>query len=271
MKITEQGYRLPVLKALEPVQEFGSGVNKPVLMRCIDQNTGEQKEVVVKLRDGERMKEGNAHGKELMGAWLAKEMNIFVPDPCVVVINEELRDSQAGTEYYGRFSNSIGYCFGSDNLENLVQPGVSEKLNITQISDAQRIFVFDMIIMNPDRTFDKINLLTDGNHLYAIDHELAFHEIAYSLIPRQDPWKLNHSDIMMAEKSVVKAKIQGKKLNKEQLVGDLSYITGEFWAKAFELMPKDWSWEHWPDVSNFINGIVDHSPEFIDQIEGLVQ
>lgn len=52
LKVTDPAYSLPELTALELLREFGTGANKPVLMRCVDNQLGEQVEVVVKLKDG---------------------------------------------------------------------------------------------------------------------------------------------------------------------------------------------------------------------------
>lgn len=108
MKITNPAYRLSELLALEPLEEFGTGANKPVLMRCSDKQTGERVEAVVKLMDGERMGDGRAHACELMGAWLAREMNILVPEPSIVEVSLELHESLEGSSFYGRIQRSIG-------------------------------------------------------------------------------------------------------------------------------------------------------------------
>ncbi|MFU8832104.1 MAG: hypothetical protein ACNA7J_08110, partial [Wenzhouxiangella sp.] len=66
MKLTNPEYRLPHYMALEPIDEFGTGANKPMLMRCLDKQSGERVEMVVKLMDGERMSDGRAHACVLM-------------------------------------------------------------------------------------------------------------------------------------------------------------------------------------------------------------
>jgi len=156
------------------MKELGTGANKPVLMRCANKHTGERVEVVVKLKDGERMGDGRSHACELMGAWLAREMNILVPEPSVVEISDDLHESLYGSPFYGRVQRSIGLNFGSQNLINMTQPDQRDELKRSHVVDAQRIFLFDLMTINPDRTPVKVNMLSDHKRIFAIDHELAF-------------------------------------------------------------------------------------------------
>lgn len=128
LKVTNPDYHLPELLALEPLLEFGTGANKPVLMRCVDKNTSDRVDVVVKLKDGERMGSGQSHACELMGSWLAREMNILVPEPSVVEVNSDLYKTLMGRPFHGRMERSIGLNFGSYNLENMVQPDQNVEL-----------------------------------------------------------------------------------------------------------------------------------------------
>lgn len=264
MKLTDPKYQLPVLQALEPLKEYGTGANKPMLMRCVDTTTGERSDIVVKLKDGERMTRGESHAFELMGSWLAREMNIRVPDPNLVEISPELHQALIGSEFYGRVQRSIGYNFGSENLENMQQPDQRDELRRSHIIDAQRIFLFDLMTVNPDRTPQKVNMLSDNEHIYAIDHELAFSSIPFMFPSRSNPWKMNAGDVNMVKSGIILTLIQGKRFDLDPFVSDIAGVTQEFWDKALSLIPAEWHWEHWPLVSEFITQIVENVEEFVE-------
>jgi hypothetical protein len=263
MKLTNEQYQLPVLQAKEPIKSFTSGVNKPVLMRCVNQLTGENLNAVVKLKDGERMTIGSSHAFELLGAWLAREMNILVPEPVIIEIPQELYLTSEGSDYYGRLQRSVGYCFGSEYLDNLTQPNDPDILCRQQIIDLQRILLFDLMVINPDRTPIKINMLTDNKRVYAIDHELSFASIPFMLPSRRNPWELNPGDINSINDGIIQHLIQNKRFDLEPFVSDIQMISEDFWSKALRLIPETWYWEHWNVVSSFILEITQHAEEFV--------
>lgn len=190
-------------------------------MRCANKQTGERVEAVVKLKDGERMGDGRSHACELMGAWLAREMNILVPEPNVVEISGDLHKSLQGSSFYSRVKRSIGLNFGSQNLLNMTQPDQREELKRSHIIDAQRIFLFDLMIINPDRTPVKVNMLSDQKHIFAIDHELAFTAIPFLFPSRATPWQLNQYDVETVNNGILKPLIQGKKFEPEPFINDI--------------------------------------------------
>lgn len=264
MKLTNPEYRLPHYMALEPIDEFGTGANKPMLMRCLDKQSGERVEMVVKLMDGERMSDGRAHACELMGAWLAREMNILVPDPGVVEISKELQESLVGSPFYGRIQRSIGLNYGSLNLLAMTQPNQRDELKRSHVIDAQRIFLFDLMTINPDRTPSKVNMLSDHERIFAIDHELAFTAIPFMFPQTSNPWELNQGDVETVNNGILKSLIEGKKFEHQPFITDITSISDGFWEKAISLLPEAWEWGYWPDVSEFIMQIVEHAEDFVN-------
>lgn len=263
MKISNPEYRLPELLALEPLEEFGTGANKPVLMRCADKQTGDRVDAVVKLKAGERMGDGRSHACELMGAWLAREMNILAPEPNIVEVRKDLHESLSGSPFYGRVQRSIGLNFGSEYLLNMIQPDQRDELKRSHVIDAQRIFLFDLMTINPDRTPDKVNMLSDHKRIYAIDHELAFTAIPFLFPPRPNPWEMNQGDVKTVNNGILKSLIQGRKFEPEPFIHDITSITGDFWEKVVPLLPEEWEWAHWQAVSEFIMEIVEHAEDFV--------
>ena len=137
--------------------------------------------------------------------------------------------------------------------------------------DAQRIFLFDLMTINPDRTPIKVNMLSDHKRIYAIDHELAFTIIPFLLPPRANPWEMNRGDVEIVNNGILKSLIKRKKFETDPFIRDITSITEEFWVKAIPLLPKEWEWEHWPAVSEFIMEIVEHAEDFVNNAKRTLQ
>lgn len=84
-KITENGYILPLIEALGPLDSFETGANKPLLIRGVD-NNGNKGDYVVKFRRAERMS-AEASMRELLAAFIAKQMQIPVINPAIVNVS----------------------------------------------------------------------------------------------------------------------------------------------------------------------------------------
>jgi hypothetical protein len=94
-KITDNGYTLPVIEALGPLESFDTGANKPLLIRGVDKN-GNKGDYVVKFRGAERMS-SEASMRELLAAFVAKQMQIPVVNPAIINISQAFIDLLQGT------------------------------------------------------------------------------------------------------------------------------------------------------------------------------
>ena len=171
------------------IQTLGSGTNKPILVRAVN-DAGFKDDVVVKLMDSERMNP-TAAMKELVGSLLAAELNLNTPIPYLSEITKEFINSQLGQPEYTRLQNSEGINFSTKNIRGLVEFGPFEDLAASLRNEALKIFYFDLLIQNPDRTIlhGKPNLFTTGSDLWVLDHEIAFSFLG-PLIgrPPTEPW-----------------------------------------------------------------------------------
>src|SRR5699024_5440028 len=104
-------------------------------------------------------------------------------------------------------SKSVGL-----NVGSLLEPdkrtiAIFEPLNEEQKKHARRIFSFDAFIMNSDRTYEKPNMITDGEVITILDHEISF-SFVLDLIKKPEPWKFNQNDINSLEKHCLYQKIK---------------------------------------------------------------
>ncbi|TVR19684.1 MAG: hypothetical protein EA391_00240, partial [Balneolaceae bacterium] len=79
MSIKDPEYYLPAIHATQFFEEKQHGANKPLLIRGIEEQSGERRDVVVKLKGAERMSYPAANMKEVLALFIAIELSI----PCV--------------------------------------------------------------------------------------------------------------------------------------------------------------------------------------------
>ena len=152
MKITDPNYYLPIVEATTPIEEAQNSANKPLLLIGVDQKSGEKGEYYVKLNASERMAFGNAKCKELIAAFMAMELRLSVVQPAIVNISDAFVFTTKEKPYYNRVVSSVGYNIASQNLKNMQTLAIGQKLNPKQLEVAAQIFIFDVLIQNPDRT-----------------------------------------------------------------------------------------------------------------------
>jgi hypothetical protein len=171
---------------------FESGANKPVLCRAVNQN-GIKEDIVIKLLHGERMS-NDAFQKESIASRLATGLQLKTPEPYIAIISDEFVESQLGQLHYDTLRLSKGKNYSTKYIQGLEIIGEFDKLNKKQINDALKIFVFDLLIQNPDRTIKhgKPNLFTTGTDLWVLDHEIAFSFLVPIIgQPKTNSWEIH--------------------------------------------------------------------------------
>lgn len=187
------------IKSYVPFLYLGTleaGANKPILTRGVDVE-GIKRNIVVKLMDGERMSPASAL-KEVVGATLARRVGLKSPEPFIVDVNHDFIQSRLEMEGYMRLANSAGLNYGCENIEGLELFRPNSNLGKKLKDEALKIFYFDMLIQNTDRTSSvggKPNLFIIGKDFWLLDHELAF-SFLVPLIgrPPSEPWEFTDFD-----------------------------------------------------------------------------
>ena len=173
MKITKPEYRLPEIFAQAFHDSFMTSANKPLLITGIDKASGEKLDYVVKLKAAERMS-NEASMRELLPCLISLELELPVVEPAIIEISQQFVETLKGNYSWQPASKSLGFNFGSLNLRDHKTLIINQPLIHRQLIHAQNAFAFDMFIQNSDRTINKPNVLTSGNDLVILDHEIAF-------------------------------------------------------------------------------------------------
>jgi len=146
-------------------------------------------------------------------------------------------------------------------------------LNPIQEKIAQNIFAFDLLIQNNDRRYEKPNMLTDGNDLIMLDHELAFgfHLVPAFLRTNNDPWRFNQQDMAWINIHCLLRRLRGKVYELDFFGEKMANLDVDFWNKAERLIPREWfDKEIFDTIKTHVNSIVEHRQEFIENIKFLL-
>ena len=176
---------------------LGNGRTSPAVFTCEGPDLSAPDQFVLKLKGGlEQRERGLSY--ELFASLLAARFGIECPRPAIVSVERDLADAIVG-ELSGDahkaqiVRDSIGLNFGSQFLVNLMVWPVDKLVPSVMQEAAIKIFAFDALIQNPDRTFRNPNLGSRGDDLFIFDHELAF-SFLLNIFPSQTPWRLVTED-----------------------------------------------------------------------------
>lgn len=190
------------VKAEMFIEEFGTKGSHPSLIECSDGNN-----YVVK-----HSQLGSSYHQlvnEYIAAHLSKLANINIPDYALVELIDEVFPNDVKYER----GKPTGLGFGSKfllntskNFTKLFSSGKLLKMGTNRFpKDFIAICVFDVWLMNSDRTENNMNLLlhetSSGFRVVAIDHAMIFSGLNYSLLNNEKNLTpaigdtLNYSDI----------------------------------------------------------------------------
>lgn len=269
MSIKKRGYYLPVVHAAEFFEEKENSANKPLLIRGTEERSGEKLDVVVKLKGAKRMSYAAANLKEFLALFIAMEWEIPCVKPVVVNITPQFVETLRGQNAYQVASNSLGINFGSINIDGLRTLPGNEPLNATQKKFALNIFAYDAFISNPDRTYNKPNMITEGKVIYILDHELGF-SFTMDLIKNKEPWNLLDQDNTLLRKHVLYKRIKGESFPDDEILPKFNKLDEDFWNKAEQLIPNVWLSEQFGQIRDYLNSISVHKDEFVEQLKRVI-
>lgn len=266
-KITDPDYRLPIIEALSPHKLFETGANKPLLITGVDVN-GNKEDYVVKFRSAERMSY-EASMRELLACFIAMQMDIKIVNPAIINISQNFVDLLLGNNSWQYGSASLGYNYGSEYVKNHSTIIINQSLNNFELSYAQTIFAFDILIQNSDRRDAKPNMLTDGKEIVILDHELAFGFI-FDFIKNPNPWEIRQADLHWINNHCLLPKIKGKDFDFDSFSERLDNLDNNFWDTAWNLIPIEWRSDHFNLIRNHFTAISENKNSFILELKKLM-
>jgi len=269
MKITDTTYRLPTIEALNAFGVMESGTTQPMKIRGVDMETGLKDNYVVKFVHGNRMSE-RASALELLGAWMATELDLPVIEPVLIHISQAFTNTISGSGYQAALK-SIGLNFGSRFQEGFSMLVKSPSLISNHLEwSAVDIFAFDQFISNADRSHkpeQKPNVLSDGNRFLLLDHELAFSFV--SLLPflrNKTPWIPGALEREMIEGHIFYKYLRQKEYDFKPFVEKLCCFDAYFWERVRTFMPDSWKGNFLQDIQSYLDPIIENREIFAEQL-----
>jgi hypothetical protein len=271
MKITDAEYRLPYIEALSAFDVMETGTTQPMAIWGADTTTGERGKFVVKFVGSSRMSVKSSC-RELLGCWMAKELEIPVVEPVIVNISEAFVSTTLGQKGYQSALKSIGFNFGSMYEEGFSEfPQNNFKLSNALTEKAKMIFMFDMFIGNADRGAGKPNVLSNGESLLILDHELAFSFAdILSFLRNKTPWILGPAEKEMYTTHYLYPFLNKQEINFEPFTEKLVVFNDAFWSKALSLIPEGWNTGELSDIKAYLDSIIVNRISFSGSLTKIV-
>lgn len=266
-KLTDPDYRLPNIIALSSFGIMDTGTTEPMGVSGVDMQSGQRGQFVVKFRNANRMSVKSSC-RELLGAWMAMELDIQSVEPVLVNITDDFLKTLSGRQGYKAALQSIGYNFGSVYQTGFqLIPPANFHLNENLKQQALSIFMLDMLIGNADRGAGKPNVLSNGEKLLVFDHELAFSFAdLFSFSRNSTPWIFGPLEREMYMQHYFFNLLRGEYHDFTQLTDKLDCFNNNFWQTANQWIPNDWKTEDLATIQQHITSIVSNKREFADQL-----
>lgn len=237
-----------------------------MLIRGVCTSTFEKSDYVVKYLKAHRMCV-EASCRELIAAFIAKELGIDVAEPVLINISSEFVDTVRGYDSYQVASKSTGLNYGSKYFgQGFIEFINRQNLNEEQYNQAQKIFAFDMLISNPDRRIEKHNMLTDGEKIMIFDHELAFSSVNDIFKP-ETPWLINNDrELRWIKNHYFHPILKHKRHDFKAFVDELDRLDKKFWDKSYTLIPTEWQTPNLDDIKNNISKVINNKEVFLQEL-----
>ncbi len=176
------------ITATEFIRPMKTGKTTPSLLVC-ERPDGTEVEVVAKYSSCCYEKETNL-AMEVIGACLAADLGLPVPEPFIVELSEDFIASVTDKEHQAKMRTSNSVCFGSALILHFHVWISGDFISESMLPNAAAIFGFDGIVQNPDRGDERPNLMVRGDEFRLIDHEMAFSHRLPMFIPWKAPWQV---------------------------------------------------------------------------------
>lgn len=235
MKITDPSFHLRHISATEVKRVLDSGATSPLLVIGTDEATFQEDDFVVKLKSSQ-FQISNAIC-ELVGSFIAMELDIKVPEPVLINISQLLVETCRGKSYYELIRNGIGINCGCKFLSGYQSWLPYSFISKGLLQPASDIFMFDVLTLNADRRNEKPNLLTNGSEIIAIDHEKSLQP---PLFGDSTPWLISGDAQNISNSHIFKSALSGKALEIDGFLDKTTRLNSGFWDIAANLIPPIW-------------------------------
>lgn len=168
-----------------------SGRTEPLRATVVIDGDEEEREVILKVSAA---KESSIESlsNEMLGAMLASDLGLPVPEPLLVFIEDDFIASIPVEDVRSRLQASSRVAFAASDLgKQWRRWQASDRVKQAQYGAALAVLAFDAFVGNCDRSPRNPNLMVKGDDWRLIDHEAAF-SFRLKLFPKCQPWVLGN-------------------------------------------------------------------------------
>ena len=229
---------LPKVTAVRFDRRLGSGRTKPCIIFA-ETEEHEEVELVLKLAAG---CEFRGLVCEAFASLLADDLDLPVPQACLVEITDEFARTVPDREVAANIRKSCGFNFGSRKLSPQFSTWpVGRPIPLALRPMAAEVLAFDGLLQNPDRRWNNPNCLVRGDELAIFDHDLAFSFLA-GIIGGRQPWEPGGLDFLAANanRHVFFDGLQGTPVNFDRFLGAFESIDRRRLSEYSNAIPQQW-------------------------------
>lgn len=243
-------YKIPI--SYENSLETG-GASIPIIVRVATEDSFDTDKYVVKLY---KKISYEKHGclREMVGSKLAIYFDIETPPPAVMELTSDFCHYAVPAKEIERIKESLGYNFSSEYIQGAT---LYQKTSITHHKHreaAAKIFAFDLLLLNYDRSDFKPNLFFNQDGFIVFDHEKAF--------PYSKPGTMLGGVPFYTESLIFRSQFKShilynelarKKDNLiESFLDRLSSFTNALFDDMLHDLPQDWITEDVEQIRSFL-------------------
>ena len=207
---------------------------------------------------------------ELVASRLATHFGLAVPEPALVTIDGDFAELVASLEARSgdrvkadRIRNSVGLNFGTRQLSGVNTWPVDKSIPEAMWQGATEVFSFDSLVQNPDRRFNNPNLLTRGNEIFVLDHELAF-SFLLDILASAEPWRLEGQRYLSDH--VFYRALKSKVIDITGFTDTLVALPGPALDAILNDVPPEWNNGSLPKLEQHLKTVSAHAAEFAEEI-----
>lgn len=259
---------LPILIAITFLRRIESGVSKPLLLNCYNENL--VSEYAVKLKT--KVNDGIVSlCSELIASKLANILDIDTPEIAVVNLSEEFANSVEDSDVKNEILSNLGLNFGSKIITGNTTWIQGQTITNNILKPAFEIFAYDALIQNPDRTLQKPNFLIYKDSICIIDHEKGF-SFVRDLFNRYSPWEVSKLSFLRSHIFYPELKRNKSNLAEyfDSLENKIKRIKEEEIDELFFDIPDEWNNEHLDKIKNHLTEVIKNSDKFIYELKILL-
>lgn len=196
---------------------------------------------------------------EMFGNALARSCGITTGEPAYVELDALFSESLRQVDI--RVGPGVG--IGSRNLGPGLGPPTFGRMSAEQLSDAATLYLFDLLVQNPDRRPDNPNCLVVSRRLAAIDFESCF-SFLYPIVGLSaHAWEVSKQGI--GSNHIFQRELKDAEIAWDVLVGAVLALAVDFLDSSKTWLPG--SWNRWvAQVRNHFDVLRSHEQELVFEV-----